>query len=796
VRVAPSDARRVYALIEADEGGLFRSDDGGENWTRVNASRGLRQRAWYYSTLTIDPRSAEVMWFPQVSLFKTLDGGRSIRAVKGGGWDYHDIWIDPADPRRIIAGSDAGVSLSTDGGETWVRPPLPISQFYHVCVDTRVPYRVMGTLQDLGTVSGPSKTLHGAGILLSEWQSVGGGEAGHIAADPSDPDVVWAGEYQGYISRWDGRTRNRPHMGIFPDNGSGHGSGDLRYRFQWTAPILISPHDSSTVYHAGNVLLRTTDGGQSWTAVSPDLTRNDKDKQKWSGGPITGDNTGVEFYGTIFAVDESNLQRGVIWAGTDDGLVHVTRDGGQAWAAVTPADLPMWSTVRCIEASPHDAGTAYVVADAHRLDDEAPYVWKTADYGRTWSRLGRQLDPETYLHAVREDPRRRGLLYLGTERGVLVSGDDGNTWQSLRLNMPTVAVVDLVVAGDDLVVATLGRSAWILDDLTPIREIAAGGVPDAAYLFPPLPAVRWHYLSKSEAPLGLRDGAGKNPPPGALLTYYLAKKPAAPIKLEVLDKENRVLRTLSSEIETQYNAEDHPNWDPETKLEPALAVKPGLNRCCWDLAYERPRWVLGSRIDSGGPQHGPRVPPGEYTLRLTVDGQASTQTLRVEPDPRSTATPQALAAQVDFCLEIRQQMSRITDLVDTIRAVRRQIEDRGERLGSSSEAASLCESGRRLAADLTAIEAQLHNPRAEVDYDILAGRDGGAKLYSRLAWLAGGSCDHDGPPTQGMREVAAEINQAVSGHEAALRRLLAEDLAALNKEAQSQGLPFVLTPGS
>ncbi len=393
VRVAVSEPDRVYALIEAEKGGLFRSDNGGDSWELINDSPGLQQRAWYYMTLTIDPTNADVVWFPQVSMLKSIDGGRTVLPVKAGGWDHHDVWIDPLNPKRIAEASDGGVSLSWDGGETWQRPPIPIGQFYHLSVDTRTPYRVMGSLQDLGTRAGPSNSLHANGILLGDWAPVGGGEAGFVVADPDDPNVVYAGEYLGYLSRYDERTGQAPHVGIYPDNGSGHGAEDLRHRFQWTAPIVISPHDSNLVYHASNTLQQTRDGGQTWEIISPDLTRNDKSKQKWAGGPITGDNTGVEFYGTIFAVAESPVEAGTLWAGTDDGLVHVTRDGGKNWSNVTPRGAPEWATVVTLEASHWDAGTAYVVYDAHRLDDETPYIWKTMNFGKTWMSLSGGLDP-------------------------------------------------------------------------------------------------------------------------------------------------------------------------------------------------------------------------------------------------------------------------------------------------------------------------------------------------------------------------------------------------------------------
>ena len=349
---------------------------------------------------------------------------------------------------------------------------LPISQFYHVATDTSVPYRVFGAMQDLGTASGPSNSLSSAGITHGDWHTVGGGEAGHAVADPADPDVVYAGEYFGILTRYDHRTRQARNVSAWPDNPSGHGASFPRYRFQWTAPIAISPHDPKTVYHGGNVLFRTQDGGQTWTPISGDLTRDDETKQRWSGGPITGDNTGAEYYGTIFAVAESPRERGLIWAGSDDGLVHVTRDGGQGWTNVTAGipGMPEWGTVAAIEPSPFDAAVAYLVVDAHRMDDARPYLWKTADYGKTWKSLAGGLPRDVYLHAVREDPKKKGLLYAGTERGVVYSPDDGATWKDLKLNLPTVAVHDLVVKDDDLVVGTHGRSIFILDDLTALRE--------------------------------------------------------------------------------------------------------------------------------------------------------------------------------------------------------------------------------------------------------------------------------------------------------------------------------------
>ncbi len=790
VGVARTDSRRVYALIEAEEGGLFRSDDGGENWTRVNASRGLRQRAWYYSTLTIDPTTPDVIWFPQVPMLKSLDGGQTVRSVKGGGWDYHDVWIDPKDTKRMIVGSDAGVSISIDGGETWDRPPLPIAQFYHLSVDTRVPYRVLGSLQDRGTASGPSNSLSGAGILLSDWYTVGGGEAGQVVADPADPDAVWAGEYLGYISRWNGRLRQAAHVGVYPESGAGHGSGDMQYRFQWTAPILISPHDRNVVYHAGNILFRTHDGGLSWKPISPDLTRDDKSKQKWSGGPITGDNTGVEFYCTIFAVAESPVKKGVIWAGSDDGLVHVSLDGGTSWNRVTPCDLPEWGTVSTIEASKWDAGTAYVVADAHRLDDETPYLWKTADFGKTWTRLGRQLDPEVYLHVVREDKKLRGMLYLGTERGVLVSRDDGASWDSLRLNLPTVSVVDLATTEGDLVVGTLGRSAWILDDLTPVREMTEAVKTAGAHLFPPQPAIRWHYEPEFGV-YGAPQGKAENPARGIFVSYYLSKKPDKPITLDVLDKEGLIIRTLKSEIEPPYTAPEHPDWDPTKELKRALTVEAGFNRTAWDLMLQPPRWTVGSRIEGEG--NAPWALPDEYTIRLTVGDQVLTQPARVVPDPRSNASPTDLAAQFAFEVELRGRLARVAEIISAIQSARGQVNGYCSRFDGAKDPEALCD---RVLEKLAAIENVFHNAKSEVNYDTLAGREGGAKVAERLNWLAGGAASHEGPPTQGMREVAQRIAKTLAEQETAFKQIMNGDISALNQSARQREMPLIQLPKS
>lgn len=790
VRVAPSDSRRVYALIEAENGGLYRSDDGGATWRLASGHHALRQRAWYYTVLTIDPKNPDVVWIPQVSMLRSIDGGKTIHSVDGfAHGDHHDLWIDPVDPRRMICGNDGGVDLSLDGGETWRAPKLALAQLYNLDVDDREPYHLGGTIQDQGTASGPSNSLKQGGIGLAEWLWAGGGEAGDFAYDEREVGQIYAGEYGGYISHYDETSGQARMISAYPTNPSGHGAAALRHRFQWTAPIATSPHDPSVLYHGAEVLFRSTDRGATWSAVSPDLTRDDEAKQQWSGGPITGDNTGVEVYGTIFSVAESPLAAGAIWAGTDDGRVHLTRDGGAGWRDVTPKGLPEWATVESIEPSRFAAGTAYVVADAHRLDDERPYLWRTRDWGATWESLTAGLPADVHLYVVREDPEREGLLFLGHERGVSLSLDGGKSWEPLRLNLPTVAVVDLEVRHGDLVLATRGRSFWILDDLTALRQWSDALRAAPVHLFDARPARRWRRAGDWGATL---EGAGENPPYGAIVHYWLAEKPKGEVVLEVLDADGRVLRRLSSTPEPVRFAEDDPD-EPAPAPEAALAADAGLHRAVWDLRLEGARRLENARIDLGDPHFGPHALPGVYTLRLTADGRTATARAEVLPDPRSRASASDLAANQAFMLELRATISRAVDRIEEIRWLRPQVADLVARLDGAAGREELVAAGCAIVAELDAIERELHNPDAEVVYDILAKQ--GARLHSILTLVyAWGIAESDHPPTQGMREVVAEETAKLEALEARLERLRATELARLEDLAKARGLPRILPP--
>ena len=835
VAIAPSDSRRLYAMIEAEKGGLYRSDDGGESWELASDDAAIRRRPWYFSTITVHPQNADVVFCPQVQLMKSLDGGRHFREVRGTShMDHHDLWIDPANPKRMIDANDGGVDITTDGGKTWHAPALPLGQFYHVSADNSAPYRVMGCMQDQGTASGPSRSFNGAGIVMGDWHTVGGGEAGFAVPDPSDPNLVYAGEYGGFISRYDHRTRQSRHVGSFPYDPSGIAPGELKYRFQWTSPILVSRHDPKTIYHGANVLFRSVTGGQTWDKVSGDLTRDDKNKQRWSGGPITGDNTGVEIYGTIFALAESPVNKKVLWSGSDDGLVHLSQDASYTWKNVTPAidGLPDWGTVSCIEASPHDEATAYVVVDAHRLDDYRPHLWKTTDFGQTWKSLTEEFPEDEYLRVVRADPKKKGVLYAGSERGVWFSADDGKTWNMLRLNMPTVAVSDLVVKDDDLVVATQGRSLFILDDLTPVREWtkAIGNKP--GHLFASPAAVRWSLHGNVTKQQG--DHAGENAPVGAVLTYHLKTAVKKPIVIEVYDgKDRRIAR-----IEGRDKSEKEPEPEDQAprKSKPEIPGEEGINRFVWDLRHDGAKLIPKAMVDAGDPASGPLVAPGAYTVKILADGKTLTSKIEVRMDPRVTeprgvstlkfppqlipvpprpATPEEIARlekapwilrrnaldvvreeakdQEQFGLRIRDELSKLTELVAELRSVRRQIDLHQELLGNEPKAKAFLKREKAVALKIDALEAKLHNPRAKVTYDILAQK-GGAKLYSQLSSLMSFATDGDGPPTQGQRQLFEEHERELTEAGAEWARVKTDDLAPLLELARKEKRPMIWLP--
>lgn len=788
IGVAPSDSRRVYALVENAQGGLYRSDDGGSSWSLVNGHNSLTQRIWYFGTLTVDPTDRDVVWFPQVPLLRTIDGGKSIQFV--GGWhhgDHHDLWIDPKNPKRMIVANDGGVDLTSDGGESWWNPRLPITQFYNVDASNDDPYHVGGTMQDEGTASGPSNSLRSEGITATDWRVVGGGEAGDFVYDLADPGIIYAGEYGGIITVHDLRTGSDQNVCAYPTNPSGHGAEDLRVRFQWTAPIAVSPHDPSELYHGANVLFRSRDRGTTWETISPDLTRNDKSKQKWSGGPITGDNTGVEIYDTIFSLALSPVEKGLIWAGSDDGLVHLTRDGGASWQKVTPPGTPEWGTVEAIEASPHAAGTAWVVVDAHRLDDQRPYLFRTDDYGKSWANLSAGLPQDAPLFVVREDPKRRGLLFAGNERGVLVSRDAGKSWEKLGGGLPTVKVSDLVVKGDDLVVGTSGRSLWILDDFTALADWRPELEAKPLHLFAPKSARRWIYGGSWG-----EEAAAANPPRGAVIHYFLKEKVEGEARLEIRDAQGRLVRTLTSVAEQREYPADDPD-EPGEAPKPALSTAAGLHRAVWNFRWDGAKRLRGAKIDLGGYESGPLATPGTYSLKLFAGGHEATAELVVEPDPRWKGSVADLEASLAASLETLDAIRATIADIERVRAIRAQAGDLAQRLTGDAKAAALVAAAKKVVESSDALEAELHNPKAEVGYDILA-QPGGTQLLSNLVFVYETRRWGDRKPTQGANEVFAELEAERRALHSKLEALVATEVAEVERLAAELGVPRIVAP--
>ncbi|MBV9282760.1 MAG: glycosyl hydrolase, partial [Chloroflexi bacterium] len=589
VAVSPARPERVWALVEAKDGALFRSDNGGETWQRLCEDPKLRRRAWYYTHLYADPRDLDTCWVLNLQCWRSVDGGKTFDAVPTGHGDNHDLWIDPRDPRRMIEGNDGGAQVTYNGGLSWSTLfNQPTAQFYHVTTDTRVPYRVYGSQQDNSALSLPSRSMRGA-IGETEWWVPGGGESGYIAVRPDNPDVIFGGAIgsgfgNGLLWRHDHATETNRNITVWPEVvGMGEGADALKYRFQWTFPVEISPHDPNVLYVAGNRLFRSTDEGASWEAISPDLTRDDKTKQTPSGGPITRDNTGAETYCTIFAFRESPLRPGLFWAGTDDGLVHISPDGGRTWENVTPPDLPEWSLVSILEPSPHDPAAAYLAATRYKLDDPRPYLYKTDDYGTTWTAISDGIPQDDFTRVIREDPERRGLLYAGTETAIYASFDDGSTWRRLGGNLPVVPIYDFVRKDGDLVVATHGRSFWVLDDVALLHQLHDGArLADEPCLFrpapaqlyrsssfqrPPGPGVNYAYAGpivygfrreerKDAPPRTVYFDAGMNPPGGVAVRYYLPEKPEGDVTLTFLDSEGAELRTVRSKKEKPAPAEE------------------------------------------------------------------------------------------------------------------------------------------------------------------------------------------------------------------------------------------------
>jgi photosystem II stability/assembly factor-like uncharacterized protein len=789
---AGPDGKRVYALVENENGGLFSSDDAGATWKLVNDNRAIRQRAFYYTHVFADPKNADVVYLQNTTMFRSTDGGKTTKSINNGTHgDFHDLWIDPDDPTHLVVGNDGGGAVSMNTGGKWTDEDYPTEQFYHIAATKHIPYHVCGAQQDNSTLcipfdwnanrggrrggdaSGPSDPTQGG---MAEAYVVGGGEPGYIAPDPRDPDQFYSGANNGsYLDKYNRRLGTSREVNPYPWFYSGEPSSAIRERWQWTYPILFSPVDPKTLYVSSQRLWKTTDGGQTWTALSGDLTRHDPKTMGHSGGPITGDMNGPEVYGVIFSVGPSKRDVNVIWTGSDDGLVHVTRDGGKTWTNVTPSGMPEFGRVSQIDASAFETGRAYVSVRRPLLDDRSPYIFRTADYGRTWTKIVNGLPRDAYVHVVREDSTKRGLLYAGTQHGVYVSYDDGASWQSLALNMPDVPVADLIVQGNELVIATHGRGFWALDNIAPLRQWTPTVASQDLHLFTP--------------PQAVRSG------PALVLSWYSKQAPKS-TKLEILDSTGTVLRTMvpdSTHVDSLAKNASHADSARVDSMRTAAASvrryaggflpKPmkGLNNVSWDLRAQGVESFPGMILWGAGTA-GPALPPGHYTVRLSADAHTASAPVTIVRNPRLPVTDADLRAQYAFSRKVRDRATEANRRVVEIRRVKSQLEDRYARANDLA----LHAAGDTLSAHASAVEEKIYQVRNRSGQDPL---NFPIRVNNRLATLLSMNEQGDGRPTNNMDDIFGILTNELTGYETQLRQIWRTDLVRVNGELTRLSLP-------
>ncbi len=796
VAVSPSKPGRVYATIEAREPGVFRSDDYGDTWELVSDNRDLQGRPWYYQHIVADPQDADTVWVLNYDAWKSIDGGKTWEEVTTPHGDNHDLWIDPRDPQRMIEGNDGGACVSYNGGDTFSTIYNQMTaQFYHVTTDTQSPYRVYGTQQDNSAISVPSRT-HKGGIPWGDCYTVGSSESGYIVVDPTNPNIVISGAIGsspgggGNMLRYDHETGQVRIITVWPELNTGYGPVDARYRFQWTYPIQFSPHDPGVLYAAGNIVFRSTDQGESWEPISPDLTRNDPDKLQPSGGDITGDASGAETYCTVFSFLESPHEAGTLWAGSDDGLVHISRDGGGTWQDVTPDALEEWTRVDMIEVSPHDPATAYLCGTRYKFDDNRPFLFKTNDYGATWTSITGNLPDDDFTRCIREDTERPGMLYVGTETNIYVSFDDGATWTSLRGNLPVVPVYDLAIREDELVAATHGRSFWILDGLSNLRQVSAGLSETDLSLIAPTVKIRnaapfrgragsraKNYQLALGAAVAFIDekddlggvsrkflDAGANPPSGVRIWYWLKNEPEDEATLTFLDADGAEIKSYTSRKPDSDDDDDNGG--------PRVPASAGMNRFDWNMRYPGARKVPGDKT-TGDVGRGPLAPPGTYQARLTVGEQSQTASFDLLRNPTVPATDEDLRAQFDLLVQIRDKISETHDNINRLRSARTQVNDWAERAKGTAAEEPVSEAAESLTASLDEVESEL------IQTEYRGARD---RLHMPIKWnakLAGLTpvvAAGDYRPTEQAYGVFAHYSENLDERFGRLNRILEEDL--------------------
>lgn len=790
VSVSAADPDTVYAIVEAEDGGVFRSKDGGDTWSKTNSDRSLRQRAWYYTRIQADPADANRVYVMNVGFHRSDDGGKTFSRVSVPHGDNHDLWIAASDSSRMIQSNDGGANVSVDGGKTWSEQSTqPTSQMYRVSTDNDFPYRILGGQQDNSAVRMRSRSLNSSSIGTRDWESTAGGESGHIAAHPSDPDLVFGGSYGGYLTMVHHRTGQRRNVTVWPDNPMGYGAEGMRYRFQWNFPLFFSPHgddeaelgteESYALYAGSNVLFRSTDLGASWQQISPDLTRNDPARLGPSGGPITKDNTGVEYYCTIFAAFESPLQKGVIWCGSDDGRVHVTWDDGATWNDVTPEALPEWTQVNDMIADPFTSGGAYLAGTRYKLDDFQPYLFHTTDFGATWTDISAGIPDGEFTRSIEADTERKGLLFAGTERGLYVSMDDGATWTAFQKNLPVVPVTDLAIKEDDLVVATQGRGFWILDELAPLRQMRLEEHTGQTVFYAPEPTTR-AMGRRSSRP----GNNGTNAAFGVTFDYLLAEG-VEDISVEIKDYDGNVVRRLVPKGKADKN-------EHAAESDDILPNDAGFNRFTWDLrakgAESFPKMVLW-----GGNLSAPKVPPGRYRADFLVNGEEVSVPFIVRADPRSDATTMDLVEQYRFAQSTGELLTRAHRAIRGIRDAREDLGTIKEQLGEreGEEVQRLTDDIDAALESMKAVEETLYQTKNRSGQDPL---NFPIRLTNKLAGVRSGAMTGEFAPTQQMVAVRNELSSRIEAELARLQPVFQEALPAIDAAARAMELPIVRIP--
>lgn len=804
VTVSPVNSSLIWAVVESENGGLFRSDDAGKTWTRTTDDRNLRQRAWYYSHVHADTKNPETVFINNVNFLKSVDGGKTFKTISVGHGDTHDLWQDPKNSDRMILADDGGAEVSYNGGRTWSELDLPTAQFYHVTVDNQFPYRIYGDQQDNSGVCIKSRSVGGFGITAKDWFVCAPGESGYITAHPIKPHLIFSGNYGGQLAKYDTKLDQMQDISPAPEEVIGEGSINRKERFQWTYPIVFSPHDATTMYATSQHVWKTTNEGMSWERISPDLTRNDKNKQVPSGGPITKDNTGVEVYNDIFTFAESPVEKDVLWAGSDCGLIHVSRDGGKNWANITPKDLPE-AMISMIEPSPFEKGVAYVAVNRYKFDDQKPYAFKTNDYGKTWTKITNGIPEGAFLRVVREDPNKRGLLYAGTETGLYVSFNDGSSWQPLQLNLPLTPIHDLVIhkREKDLIAATHGRAFWVLDDVTPLHQIKDGAVAAdhkaGDFLFAPR-----HSYRVDGGSGGGRGAAtvGENPSNGVLVYYNLkeatAKDAKDTVKLEFVDEKGALVIGYSNKQDrkgkpVKESQEFYEN--PETKRPDVVTTNEGMNRFVWNMQYPDAVEVQGALL-WGGSLAGPKVVPGKYQVRLSIAGKVvGTQSFEILKDPRVETPLADLQAQFALHQDINTKLTETNKAVNQIREVRKQVNSTLERLSGSDpakphpNAKAAKDAAKPFLDSLASVENELIQPKLKSSQDVL---NFPPRLDNKFASLGSYVSSADTRPTQQAYDLFKELCIRLEAQMNRLKPLMGVELPKFNKMIQEQSVPAVI----